>query len=152
MIGKIHGSSNPPKALPSSHSQSSKDRTEKEVKLGESKLKAFAEEEDVDLAPKPKLQSLAQLKKDIEEEKSRPVQEQPKKSKDSSAAKPRQKLPAKAQQQPTTANIVQKVIAIDKAPKSYSELANEDEKYQTWVPPTGQTGDGRTSLNDKLGY
>ena len=152
MIGKIHGS-NPPKALPSSHSQSIKDRTEKEVKLGESKLKAFAEEEDVDLAPKPKLQSLAQLKKDIEEEKSRPVQEQPKKSKDSSAAaKPRQKLPAKAQQQPTTANIVQKVIAIDKAPKSYSELANEDEKYQTWVPPKGQTGDGRTSLNDKLGY
>ena len=61
-------------------------------------------------------------------------------------------MPAKAQQQPTTANIVQKVIAIDKAPKSYSELANEDEKYQTWVPPKGQTGDGRTSLNDKLGY
>jgi len=48
--------------------------------------------------------------------------------------------PAKAQQQPTTANIVQKVIAIDKAPKSYCELASEDEKYQTWVPPKGQTG------------
>jgi len=27
-----------------------------------------------------------------------------------------------------------------------------DSKYDVWVPPTGQTGDGRTSLNDKLGY
>ena len=27
-----------------------------------------------------------------------------------------------------------------------------DSKYATWMPPQGQTGDGRTSLNDKLGY
>ena len=27
-----------------------------------------------------------------------------------------------------------------------------DSKYDVWVPPAGQTGDGRTSLNDKLGY
>ena len=27
-----------------------------------------------------------------------------------------------------------------------------DKKYDVWVPPTGQTGDGRTSLNDKFGY
>ena len=27
-----------------------------------------------------------------------------------------------------------------------------DPKYATWLPPSGQTGDGRTSLNDKYGY
>ena len=27
-----------------------------------------------------------------------------------------------------------------------------DSKYDVWQPPTGQTGDGRTSLNEKLGY
>ena len=27
-----------------------------------------------------------------------------------------------------------------------------DRKYDVWLPPTNQTGDGRTSLNDKLGY
>ncbi|XP_040575370.1 kanadaptin [Lepeophtheirus salmonis] len=27
-----------------------------------------------------------------------------------------------------------------------------DPKYATWVPPDNQTGDGRTSLNDKFGY
>ncbi|KFB46253.1 AGAP004588-PA-like protein [Anopheles sinensis] len=31
------------------------------------------------------------------------------------------------------------------------ELAN-DEKNVEWVPPSGQTGDGRTSLNEKYGY
>lgn len=106
--------------------------------------KAFDDEEDEEVAKRPKLQSLEKLKKDIEEEKSRPVvMEQPKKKKDK---------PRKPAQQPTTANMLQQVIETDAAPKSYSELANDDEKYQTWVPPKGQTGDGRTSLNEKLGY
>ena len=30
--------------------------------------------------------------------------------------------------------------------------ADDMDTTTTWVPPTGQTGDGRTSLNEKLGY
>lgn len=35
-----------------------------------------------------------------------------------------------------------------------NELAEheEDEKYAKWVPPTNQSGDGFTHLNDKFGY
>ena len=36
-----------------------------------------------------------------------------------------------------------------KVPGNYDE---SDPKFATWIPPTNQTGDGRTSLNDKYGY
>ncbi|EOA16100.1 hypothetical protein CARUB_v10004232mg [Capsella rubella] len=32
------------------------------------------------------------------------------------------------------------------------EYLNESTDYDSWVPPKGQSGDGRTSLNDRLGY
>lgn len=32
------------------------------------------------------------------------------------------------------------------------EYNASDPKYAMWMPPEGQSGDGRTSLNDKLGY
>lgn len=35
----------------------------------------------------------------------------------------------------------------------YKPSGSEDaDLYATWTPPVNQTGDGRTALNDKLGY
>ena len=35
---------------------------------------------------------------------------------------------------------------------SYEEMSEHDERYTAWMPPKNQTGDGRTSLNDRYGY
>ncbi|KAH7300942.1 hypothetical protein KP509_23G004800 [Ceratopteris richardii] len=37
-------------------------------------------------------------------------------------------------------------------PEKPDFLDREESKFQAWIPPAGQTGDGRTSLNEKYGY
>lgn len=41
--------------------------------------------------------------------------------------------------------------AFKESNKAYDEEIHSED-YSTWVPPSNQTGDGRTSLNDKFGY
>ena len=47
-------------------------------------------------------------------------------------------------------------VAVEQTLNDESKIPGDydasDEKYATWVPPSNQTGDGRTSLNEKLGY
>ena len=41
---------------------------------------------------------------------------------------------------------------MEENPKVEGDYDTSDDKYATWMPPKGQTGDGKTSLNEKLGY
>ncbi|XP_056623278.1 kanadaptin [Triplophysa dalaica] len=50
-------------------------------------------------------------------------------------------------------NLKMKVIGPSRPPVTMSKQYPEDDPdYCIWVPPAGQTGDGRTHLNDKYGY
>jgi len=126
------------------------------------------EQEDDEAAKKAaRLPSLEQFKKDIEEEKQRIVVQSAAtpsasaKPKETSAAKQlppppttksfkRQTLPEAMMKPP--AKQKKKSMNNCEMPDSYESVAAKDDKYETWVPPAGQTGDGRTSLNDKFGY
>ncbi|XP_073323063.1 kanadaptin isoform X2 [Pagrus major] len=50
-------------------------------------------------------------------------------------------------------NVKKKVMGPSKPPSQLSGRYPEDDPdYCVWMPPAGQTGDGRTALNDKFGY
>lgn len=65
------------------------------------------------------------------------------KAADSRSSADRGRMSGSLKQQPTT-----------RAPGPPGKIAQFDSEIPelTWVPPQGQTGDGRTALNDKLGY
>ncbi|KAM9341231.1 kanadaptin [Symphorus nematophorus] len=50
-------------------------------------------------------------------------------------------------------NVKKKVIGPSRPPVQLSgQYPEDDPDYCVWMPPAGQTGDGRTALNDKYGY
>lgn len=50
-------------------------------------------------------------------------------------------------------NVKKKAMGPSKPPVQLSgQYPEDDPDYCVWMPPAGQTGDGRTSLNDKYGY
>ncbi|XP_049451418.1 kanadaptin isoform X1 [Epinephelus fuscoguttatus] len=50
-------------------------------------------------------------------------------------------------------NVKKKVMGPSRPPGQLStQYPEDDPDYCVWVPPSGQTGDGRTHLNDKYGY
>ncbi|XP_037798611.1 kanadaptin-like [Penaeus monodon] len=58
---------------------------------------------------------------------------------------------------PPTLELVRAAQQEPKKPKKkrerkYPKFDEDSPNYDNWVPPAQQTGDGRTSLNDKLGY
>uniref|UniRef100_UPI0037E749C6 kanadaptin n=1 Tax=Semicossyphus pulcher TaxID=241346 RepID=UPI0037E749C6 len=50
-------------------------------------------------------------------------------------------------------NVKKKMMGPSRPPVQLSgQYPEDDPDYCVWVPPTGQSGDGRTHLNDKYGY
>ncbi|XP_038584170.1 kanadaptin [Micropterus salmoides] len=50
-------------------------------------------------------------------------------------------------------NVKKKMMGPSKPPVQLSgQYPEDDPDYCVWMPPSGQTGDGRTHLNDKYGY
>ncbi|XP_059375381.1 kanadaptin-like isoform X2 [Carassius carassius] len=73
---------------------------------------------------------------------------------DKSASPPKEEFESSVSnvQSPKT-NTKKKVIGPSRPPVTMSKQYPEDDPdYCVWVPPSGQTGDGRTHLNDKYGY
>ena len=62
--------------------------------------------------------------------------------------KPKKRRP-KSRRKEGTADDKTEENAEDHVPGDYD---TSDPKYATWLPPQNQSGDGRTSLNDKYGY
>uniref|UniRef100_A0A8C2FTX7 Solute carrier family 4 member 1 adaptor protein n=1 Tax=Cyprinus carpio TaxID=7962 RepID=A0A8C2FTX7_CYPCA len=73
---------------------------------------------------------------------------------DKSASPPEEQFDSSvANVQSPKTNAKKKVIGPSKPPVTMSKQYPEDDPdYCVWVPPSGQTGDGRTHLNDKYGY
>ncbi|XP_041827158.1 kanadaptin [Melanotaenia boesemani] len=69
-----------------------------------------------------------------------------------SAAPPTPESKAEAETDPSTRK-KKTVMGPSRTPVQLSaQYPEDDPDYSVWLPPAGQTGDGRTHLNDKYGY
>lgn len=69
-----------------------------------------------------------------------------------SASRPKEEIDNSVSNAPKT-NTKKKMIGPSRPPVTMSKQYPEDDPdYCVWVPPSGQTGDGRTHLNEKYGY
>ncbi|XP_043088694.1 kanadaptin [Puntigrus tetrazona] len=69
-----------------------------------------------------------------------------------SASRPKEEIDKSVSNVPKT-NTKKKMTGPSRPPVTMSKQYPEDDPdYCVWVPPSGQTGDGRTHLNDKYGY
>uniref|UniRef100_A0AAY5EXM0 FHA domain-containing protein n=1 Tax=Electrophorus electricus TaxID=8005 RepID=A0AAY5EXM0_ELEEL len=100
----------------------------------------------------PELFSLKELPPGEEEEEEEEDDEGKKEDKESKAER---ESPAVAESAKEAVESNEASDSGPHSPKGYSvskQYPEDDPDYCVWMPPAGQTGDGRTHLNDKYGY
>ncbi|XP_030614975.1 kanadaptin isoform X2 [Archocentrus centrarchus] len=84
------------------------------------------------------------------------VEQVPKRSSNKPAAPPSPESKSEGDREPTADPSLKKkksAMGPSRPPVQLStQYPEDDPDYSVWVPPAGQTGDGRTHLNDKYGY
>ncbi|GLD70231.1 kanadaptin [Lates japonicus] len=84
------------------------------------------------------------------------VQEEPEHRSNKAPAPPSPKSRAEGDREPAadpSPRKKKKVMGPSRPPVQLSgQYPEDDPDYSVWMPPAGQTGDGRTHLNDKYGY
>ena len=106
-------------------------------------LAVFQDDGEEEEVVRKKLKPLEEFKKELMDSVESKVEEKPQ---DQASAKP------KKSKRPNPTGPRRQQLETQLPEKSYGDLSKKDDKYETWVPPEGQTGDGRTKLNEKFGY
>lgn len=128
-----------PEQIQNNDDDDNEEEVEEEVNENEKTEKAVDESKTVDVLKEP------------EDIKSKEVVNPVKKSDDEVKMEISSKGNSSIQKKPKSTDKKQSEKVKKSVPKQYPKEGFSDD-YNMWVPPSNQTGDGRTSLNDKLGY